>query len=52
VSEDNSNARLGRWQRRERRRQAERSRQKKHGAAIKRVYRDAIRNRLTARKNP
>lgn len=48
MSESNGRGRSGRWQRRERRRNAERKRQKQHGAAIKRVYRDAILKRLRA----
>jgi hypothetical protein len=50
VSEDNGRGRSGRWQRRERREVAERRRIKKHGATIRRVYRDAILKRLKARK--
>jgi hypothetical protein len=42
--------RPSRWQRRDRRRLAERNRLKKHGAALKRVYRDAVLKRLKARK--
>jgi hypothetical protein len=52
VSEENGPSRSRRWQRRERRRSAERSRQKKHGAALKRVYRDAVLKRMKARKKP
>jgi hypothetical protein len=50
VSEDNGHGRTGRWQRRERRRQTERQRLQKHGAGLRRVYRDAILKRLKARK--
>ena len=50
VNENADRERSGRWQRRERRRLAERQRLKKHGAAIRRVYRDAILKRLKARR--
>jgi hypothetical protein len=50
MSEDNGHARSNRWQRRERRRQTERQRQQKHGAGLRRVYRDAILKRLKTRK--
>jgi hypothetical protein len=50
VSEDSGSGRTGRWQRRDRRRRAERARLQKHGAAIKRVYRDAILKRLKSRR--
>ena len=50
MSEDNGRGRSGRWQRRERRRLTERSRLQKHGAGLKRVYRDAVLKRLKARK--
>jgi hypothetical protein len=50
MSESNGHGRTGRWQRRERRKQTERQRQQKHGATLKRVYRDAILKRLKARK--
>lgn len=49
MSENDGRGRSGRWQRR---RQAERQRQKKHGATIKRVYRDAILKRLKTGKKP
>ncbi len=52
MSENSEHGGANRWQRRERRRQAERQRLKKHGAAIKRVYRDALLKRLKARKSP
>jgi hypothetical protein len=50
VSENTDRERGGRWARRERRLRAERQRLKKHGAAIRRVYRDAVLKRLKARK--
>jgi len=40
----------GRWQRREKRRRAERQRLQKHGAGLRRVYRDAVLKRLRGRK--
>ena len=40
----------GRWQRRERRRRSERERLQKHGASLRRVYIDAVRKRIKARK--
>jgi hypothetical protein len=49
VSERNDHERSNRWQRRERRKQAERRRIKKHGAALRRVYRDAVLKRLKRR---
>ena len=52
MSESNGRGRNGRWERRERRRSAERRRQKQHGAAIKRVYHDAILKRLRAARSP
>lgn len=42
--------RAGRWRRREQRRRSERSRLQKHGAGLRRVYIDAIRKRLQARR--
>jgi hypothetical protein len=50
VSEQTPHGSGGRWQRRENRRHAERRRLQKHGATLRRVYRDAILKRLRARK--
>jgi len=50
VSENNGHGRPGRWQRREQRKRTERQRQQKHGAGLRRVYRDAILKRLKTRK--
>jgi hypothetical protein len=40
----------GRWQRREQRRESERSRLQKHGAGLRTVYRDAILKRMRDKK--
>jgi hypothetical protein len=45
-----SSGRSGRWRRREKRRMSERQRLKKHGAGLRRVYIDAVRKRLQAKK--
>ena len=50
VSEQTPRGSSGRWQRREKRRLAERRRLQKHGATLHRVYRDATLKRLRARK--
>ena len=50
VSEQTPRGENGHWRRREQRRVAERRRQQKHGAGLRRVYRDAILKRLRARK--
>jgi hypothetical protein len=50
VSEQTPRGTNGRWQRRENRRLAERRRLQKHGATLRRVYRDAVLKRLRARK--
>lgn len=42
--------RSGRWLRREKRRRSERERLQKHGASLRRVYIDAVRKRIQARK--
>jgi hypothetical protein len=39
-----------RWQRREERRRRERERLRKHGASLRRVYLDAIKKRIRAKK--
>ena len=51
MSETNDDAAaLSRWQRRQARRTSERTRIKKHGASVRRVYIDALRKRLARRK--
>jgi hypothetical protein len=50
VSEHAPRGEDGRWQRREQRRRAERRRLQKHGAGLRRVYRDAVLKRLRGRK--
>jgi len=51
VSEHDRNDEAGaRWQRREARQQAERRRMTKHGASLRRVYRDAVLRRATSRR--
>ena len=50
VSEKSPPEHDGRWQRREKRRRAERQRLQKHGAGLRRVYRDAVLKRLRGRK--
>jgi hypothetical protein len=50
VSEETPRGENGHWRRREQRRRSERQRQQKHGAGLRRVYRDAILKRLRARK--
>ncbi|HEY7466363.1 MAG TPA: hypothetical protein VIB47_06690 [Dehalococcoidia bacterium] len=50
MSEQTPRGTNGRWQRRENRRLAERRRLQKHGATLRRVYRDAVLKRLRARK--
>ena len=52
VNESTDRERIGRWARRESRRRAERQRLKKHGATIKRIYRDAVLKRLKERRKP
>jgi hypothetical protein len=52
VNEGTDRERIGRWARRESRRRADRQRLKKHGATIKRIYRDAILKRLKDRRKP
>jgi len=53
VSEKDTAERATRWQRREQRQVSERLRMKKHGAAMSRIYANAIQKRLTqaAKKN-
>jgi hypothetical protein len=48
--DEGEQGRSGRWQRRQKRRSSERARLKKHGATLRRVYADAVRKRLVARK--
>ena len=43
--------RSSRWRRRQERREAERNRLQKHGAALRTVYRDAILKRMRAKKH-
>ena len=50
VSEQTQREEDGRWRRREQRRRSERQRLQKHGAALRRVYRDAVLKRLRGRK--
>jgi len=52
MSEGNSSSgdRSSRWKRRQERREAERNRLQKHGAALRTVYRDAILKRMRAKK--
>jgi len=45
-NERDETGKSGRWQRREKRRVAERARLQKHGATLRRVYSDAVRKRL------
>jgi len=40
----------GRWQRREARKEAERARMQKHGASLRRIYRDASLKRARSTK--
>jgi hypothetical protein len=46
----NGESRSRRWQRRDQRRSSERSRQEKHGAGLRTVYRDAILKRMRDKK--
>jgi hypothetical protein len=50
MSEQTPSDSQSRWKRRDQRRRAERERLQKHGAGLRRVYRDAILKRLRARK--
>jgi hypothetical protein len=50
MTEQDDKGRSGRWRRRERRRRSERERLQKHGAGLRRVYIDAVRKRIKARK--
>ncbi|HLF70565.1 MAG TPA: hypothetical protein VI759_00225 [Dehalococcoidia bacterium] len=49
MNEDAS-GRSGRWRRRETRQKRARERLQKHGASLRRVYADAIRKRLRAKR--
>jgi hypothetical protein len=51
MERDESDDRLRRWQRRQRRQIAARERMQKHGAAVRRVYPAAIRKRLAASRS-
>ena len=50
MAEVESTGRSERWQRRNERKLSERNRLQKHGASVKRVYRDAILKRLRDKK--
>jgi hypothetical protein len=50
VSEKTPREDDARWQRRDQRRRAERQRLQKHGAGLRRVYRDAVLKRLHLHK--
>jgi len=50
MSEGETTGRSGRWLRREERRRRERQRLAKHGAGLRRVYVDAIRKRIQAKR--
>jgi hypothetical protein len=50
MGEQEKDGPSGRWQRRELRRRSERSRIKKHGAGLRRIYIDSVRKRVAERK--
>jgi hypothetical protein len=49
-SDAGKGGRSGRWRRREQRRVSRRNRLEKHGAGLRRVYRDAVLKRLRAKR--